>query len=331
MAPARLTSTTEQSNTQMGTPIKEGGFAQLARRISDWTSRSLLTAVILAAGLAFGRQVSQWWAGDGQDDPTCQPEGPADRLGEPAQPHLVQFGNEHWSVVHQLVSGSQETVISTLRARCREIAQQTSPVLESPSENEMRFFKSIVASKPVEQKQGRWALFEFPDPLPMVVATQPAAPDSPSKESYKTSSLDDRVVAWSIGVPAGQGVWTLLAFSPSRSATIEPSRSPELGLPPQCRRLLSLSVVGGGALISFCGPCEAKEWRAFFPASFEQSGGKVVEAWRPSGATWHLRGTVGQDRSPTAVDVWFGPDQHGGLSGLMIYTPSTSKNEGERS
>ena len=40
------------------------GFAALAKRISSWTTNSLLTLLVLVAGLGFGRQVLKWWRAD---------------------------------------------------------------------------------------------------------------------------------------------------------------------------------------------------------------------------------------------------------------------------
>ena len=42
----------------------------LAQRITAWTSKGILTAVIVVAGLGFGRQVLRWWANDrGETEP----------------------------------------------------------------------------------------------------------------------------------------------------------------------------------------------------------------------------------------------------------------------
>ena len=46
---------------------KPPGFAGLAKRISAWTTRGLLTLMVLVAGLGFGRQVLKWWAADAAD------------------------------------------------------------------------------------------------------------------------------------------------------------------------------------------------------------------------------------------------------------------------
>lgn len=307
-----------------------GGLGLLARRIRDWTSRGLVSAIILGAGLAMGMEVTRWWASDG-GVPAGQPAESVAGLADSAQPLLVEFGDCRWSFSRQVISCSPEKAMIALQARCGEIARRASPALPAPGEEERRLFRSIAGKKPVAEEQGRWALYELSEPLPMVVAIQSAEPASLAGDSHASAAPNGRVVAWSIGVPAGPDAWTLLTFSPSRSAAVEPARSFRWSLPPKCRRLFSLRAAGGGAMISFRGPSEADEWRAFFPAWLVQQGGKVVEVWRPYGATWHLRGVLSPDQSPIAVDVRFGPGGDGGLSGLIICTPSTSGDKGEPS
>ena len=55
------------------------GFAMVAQRISGWTTNGLLTAIVLLAGLGFGRHTLRWWAAD-----ASPPGNPASDLAEDA-------------------------------------------------------------------------------------------------------------------------------------------------------------------------------------------------------------------------------------------------------
>ena len=76
----------------------QSGFVRLARRISAWTTNGLLTVIILVAGLGFGRQVLHWWAADTRAKTASGTPSAGDGLGDPSQPHVLQFGDQPWSL-----------------------------------------------------------------------------------------------------------------------------------------------------------------------------------------------------------------------------------------
>ena len=74
-------------------PQPSPSFATLARRISAWTTRGLLTLMVLVAGFGLGRQVLRWWADDAAPASPKSMPAAGDSLGDPAKPHTVEFGD----------------------------------------------------------------------------------------------------------------------------------------------------------------------------------------------------------------------------------------------
>ena len=65
---------------------------------------------------------------------------PADALGDPSQPHLIQFGDGGWSMRRQTIQGDKQRAIERLRAACREALQERSNSrgLTAPGEDAQR-------------------------------------------------------------------------------------------------------------------------------------------------------------------------------------------------
>ena len=86
-------------------------------------------------------------------------------------------------------------------------------------------------------------------------------------------------------------------------------------------------VVGStrGAAVGFVGPHEPTAWKAFFDRSFQQRRWTAQGSWRRSGSTWHARYARTPDQPEETIDVQFGPDGRGRLTGLLLVTPPTAK------
>ena len=138
-------------------PAAPSGYAALARRISAWTTNSLLTLVILIAGVGFGRQVLRWWAADAPSPAAAVPSA-ADALGDPWQPHLLHFGNQPWTIRRQSIAGNRAAAAAALRRACREGIETAAPPSREPTETESRFLASLDRLKPAEESPGKWQL-----------------------------------------------------------------------------------------------------------------------------------------------------------------------------
>ena len=338
-------------------PSKPPGFATLAKRISVWTTNSLLTLLILVAGLGFGRQVLKWWAADASPRPAGSAITlPGGDLGDPAQLHTIQFGDASWSLSRQSVAGDKQSVIERLRAACRDVLKtMPQPAVGEPSPSEEKFLAFLSDSKPVAESPGQWRVYEFSEAFPMAVGLGRAGvgstPHAPREASDVTRSVTStgsdvtrsvtsttstgnvaaganlaragyRVVLWAVAMPAGAGGWTICCFEPNAPSLAGASGLIQVPLPPGSRRGLSLRA-GGSGITAFDGPYHPEDWKRFFDDWFRSQAWRTVTDWQSSGSAWYAKFAAADGRG--AVDIRFGPDGRGGLSGLLMMAPPETK------
>ncbi|MBU4270553.1 MAG: hypothetical protein KKE86_06130 [Planctomycetes bacterium] len=334
------------------------GFAALAKRISVWTTKGLLSAMVLVAGVGFGRQVLIWWGND--DVPTTRLLT-AESLGDPRQPHSIRFGDAAWSLRRRSIVGDRSEAVAQLRAECREllrnikpqpsVAQQgwggsstatpTSSSTATPTSGATDgrgFMAHLSDSTPVDREPGKWRLYEFRETFPMAVGVAREGDRSdlprsgPKGASHKSdlspsadlAQLGYRAIMWAIAVPTGAKQWTLCVFRPSDSPMGEESGLVEVPIPPGCRRTLSMQAVGGGGIVAFGGPDRPDRWKRFHDDWFARQGWRPTVPWRQTGNAWYAKYNAPDDIGG-AVEVRFGPDGRGGLSGLLMITPHESR------
>ena len=321
---------------------KPSGLAPLARRISAWTTNSLLTLLILVAGLGFGRQVLQWWAAD-----VPAPQGrpglvtPAESLGNLAQLHTFRFGDLPWSLRRQSIVGDKQAAIERLRAVCRDVLANARPmpaatspaaapgaavgrgIVGQPSASEEKFLAVLSKSTPSAQEPKSWQIYEFQGQFPMTVGlarpSEAAGQEVDSGPNLVKSGF--RVVVWAVAMPVGDEGWTLYCFQPAERASETASALPEIPLPPGGHRSLSLQAVDGAGLTAFDGPYQPEAWKRFYADWFRRQAWPTATAWQPAGAAWYAK-FAATDRG--TVDIQFGPDGRGGLSGLLMIAPPIS-------
>ncbi len=328
-------------------------FAALAKRISAWTSKGLLSAMILVAGLGFGLQVLRWWATD-----KATPEGgratvgllPTDALGDPSQPHQIDFGDGGSWMRRQTIRGDKQKAIERLRAACRgalssikprPVVAPNEPVSPKPgtttgrglmdTASDEKFLKFLSGSKPVDESPGRWRLYEFNEAVPMAVGLVRA--DAPPPERGKMPRLLDgqanlaqlgyRAIIWGLAMPMGEDAWSLCVFQPENHPADGVAGSADIPLPPECRRMLSLRADRGGGITAFSGPDRPDEWRRFYDQWAAQQGWRPVGAWQAIGAAWYAKFAPPGSGGGT-LEIRFGPDGRGGSSGVLIFGPRES-------
>ncbi len=314
------------------------GYAALAKRISVWTTKGLLSAMVLVAGVGFGRQVLIWWGND--DAPTPQLL-PAELLGDPGQPHSIRFGDAAWSLHRRSISGDRDEAVAQLRAECREllraiyrlsqnVAQPPPAVQNLPGQPGAAVPQTIMAhlsgSTPVDREPGKWRLYEFHETFPMAVgvARPSTSPSEPENGQADLAQLGYRAIMWAIAAPAGANQWTLCVFRSADSPMGEESGLVEVPIPPGCRRTLSIRAVGGGGIVAFGGPDRLDRWKRFHDDWFANQGWRQSVHWRSAGKAWYAK-YLAPDYIGGAVEVRFGPDDQGGLSGLLMITPRQSR------
>ena len=297
--------------------LKSHDFAALAKRISAWTTNSLLTLIVLVAGLGFGRQTLKWWAADAS--PSSVVALPTDSPDNLAQLHTLQFGDNSWSLRRRLVAGDKNKAVEQLRTACREVLV-TGASADKPPTGEDRFLAFLAGSTPVDQEPGKWRLYELQETFPMTVGV--ARPWTPPPEPVKPNLVQSgyRVAVWGLALPAGDKQWMLSTFQSEAPSTGGRSGLSDVPVPPEGRRMLSLSAASG-RIIALSGPDRPGEWRTFYDDWFARQGCRSVAGWQPTGPAWYAKFAAHGD----SVDIRFGPDGRGGLSGLLMMTPNESR------
>ena len=300
-------------------PRASSGYALLAKRLSSWTTKCVLTALVLVLGLGFGRQVIQWWAADWSATSSPQlAEGIGDRLGDSLAPHDIQFGASQWRIRRESVTGSPEQAVAALRASCRAATQASGFPESQPEGSEKRLLDSLADRKPVAQEPGKWAIYQLDDRFPMIVGTREPDAAASANRGQPVAGTRRRVVTWGLGLPASGTAWTLWTF---HQATPVGESVPDLPLPPMSSIVVALRVEGGGAMMAFRGPARAESWKSFCDLWFKGRGWSAA-AWRQSGTTWSTSYREKPDGPAAKVEVQFGEDGRGGLSGMLLLSPA---------
>ena len=292
--------------------------AFLAKRIASWTTKSLLSAMVLVAGLGVGRQVLKWWSdGSRESAPLPTPFQQDDGLGDASRVHILQFGDQCWSIRRQTVVGRVADAAGALRAACRETIAGAQPAGSQPTEAERQFLAKLGRQRPVEEKPGEWQLFQWNEDVPMLVGVRPWPPSSPVGAGTPLAEPGRRVVLWGLAIPAEPGNWTLMAFQPEAGTDSSRDVFPEIPLPPDAKRLISIRVAGGGSVTAFTALEVPEAWSQFYDRWAARQGWTSAEGWQRTAAGRNVEYVSTQRSPPVAVDIRIGQDAEGRCTGLM--------------
>lgn len=298
-------------------------FGQLAKRLSTWTSRGLISAIILVAGLAFGRQVLQWWGSESEPSAAVSPQPLAmGTLGDPGQDHFLEFGDSVWRIVRGSVSGDAPGASREVQARCAKLIGSCRVPEGEPGPAERNFLNRIARQKPALEEAGQWRLYALDAAFPMVIGTREVAPKNgpPNDRIVKPAH---RVVTWGLAAPTGSGTWVTYTFHTIPPEGERRSAALELPIPPGSRKTLAIRAADGGAVASFKGPDREGEWRQFFDSWLETHGWEKTQPWQDRGATLSLRGVRQTGDLQESLDVLLASDGIGEMTGLVLVTPLT--------
>ncbi|HUT08892.1 MAG TPA: hypothetical protein VMY42_00205 [Thermoguttaceae bacterium] len=297
-------------------------YAQLAKRISGYTTKCLLTVMVVIVGLGFGRQVLQWWSAPGADSEAVTSNLPwTDGLGDPSRLHVLQFGDQAWSLRRQSITGDRQAAAAALKESCREVVRQGHLPKDEPGEAEREFIEELAARDPIEQEPGTWQLYELKESFPMMVGVRPADAPADAQPGGNLAVAEPRVVTWGLAIPAGPDAWNLCTFQSEPVYSSGTYGIAEVELPAGCAKTVSIRVSGGGGLIGFAGEVDAKTSAEFYDRWFAQHNWKAARRWQRSTSAWHARFTAPGPAPAASVDVHFGPDAGGRLVGLLMITP----------
>jgi hypothetical protein len=327
-------------------------FGQVASRVSAWTSKLLLSGIVLVAGLAFGVQVLSWWRESPQPSnaassvatlPTI--EGP---LNDLAAGHSIQFGNQPWQITRRSLAGSQEDATKQLTECAAELLASTQLPANPPSPAERQFLELAAHERPARVLPDGSRLFALDSRgvLPMVVGVRDPAASSldsaqPAKPAFSGAAAASakptgtvpsqptiaspygRVVTWGMAVPRSEQAWTMYVFVCRGKAADALQLSIDMRLPPRAERVMATVASDGSAMVSFNGPANAATaWKDFWDHWADERSWQAQFAWRESGRRWNRSWTVAGPKDANVVDIHFGPDQHGGTAGLLILSPA---------
>jgi hypothetical protein len=316
-------------------PPQSPSFATLAHRISAWTTRGLLTLMVLAAGLGFGRQVLQWWAADAaptspQSPSPAAPAGPQSNF---SQTQTIEFGDSRWSLRRLPIRGDEALAIKRLRTLCREsldaalsAAGQPSPPTPLPkgegtrheaplSTGEERLLALLAQEKPVAESAGKWRLYELHENFPMAAGVSWS--DAPTEKPR-------RLLLWGMAVPSSDKAWTACVFQVAGNHSAEDAAASHVPLPPDCHRTLSLRTSDGAAMTGFCCRCPPHQVNRFYSEWAAKAGWQTTVDWRAIGSAWYAK-FVAADSDGGVLEVRLGPDVRGGWSGLLMTTQHASR------
>jgi hypothetical protein len=279
----------------------------LARRISAWTSRLLVTAMILVAALAVGRQTIEWWHAD---PPTSSGPrlSPGPQVGDPDQAHVLQLGDSPWAILRQTVAGSEAAATKTLGDLCRQVIETARPLPGPPTDAEQRFLATLAKLSPSEKRAGQWALYRVPAGFPLLVGIRPTN-GTAIRVGQEVVVSASRVVIWAIAAPSAGVGWSLYVFYPEKGAADSTTAVFQVPVPPGASQTLAIRVLGGGAVVGFRGSPSVPAWTEFYDRWFAERGWSA-SGWQSASNVWRAHYRAAAPDTATA-DVQLGGDGGG--------------------
>jgi hypothetical protein len=296
--------------------------------MSAWTTRALLTLIVVVASLGFGREVIRWWHAGPEDPTLLRPFSLGAAPGDQGPSCLLQFGSLPWLLRRQTLVGGKEQALGALRRLGLSALRTGDWPSEPAGDAEKRLLAGLTSAKPVDQQPGQWSLYQLKSVFPRVVGVR-GSPRAEAATKGGAVALDAcRVVTWGMAIPMPEGAWTMYVFSPgvpsrAQGNTVEPP------IPPDGTKLLSMHVLGGGLVMSFQGRAGLENWIGFYDRWFPQSPWQPIGGWQRRGGTCGLRCREKESSSGGVLDLEFVAEPQGPATGLLMITPSEG-HVGER-
>ena len=290
------------------------GYGRLARRMRTWTTNALVTAMVVALGLAAGRQLVEWWRAEPAEVGANAKPDFAQGLAEPGALQFIEFGASGWVMGRQEIAGDTAAAAEALQEIARAVIARSALPSGPITATEQRVLDTLAKRKPVAAA-GNWALFEMRPGYPMLLGLRWAAagPQGPARQAGRTG----RVVLSAVGVPAGEKRWTLYTFGLEGRDTPPPTGGLDVPLPPGATRGLGIRALGGAAVVSFKRASGPDECMTFYNQWFSARGWTAPGGWIERTAARQARFIPQKAGQRGAVDIRFDSDG----SGLVVVTP----------
>jgi len=264
------------------------GWAVVAARIAAWTSRLLVSFLIIAAALVFTTQILRWWRTP-EPLPVTAANSPNHELW-----NAVEWVDADWTTTLYTASGPEEEVAADLARRMLQATQQAAFPADSPNEKELSVLRHLTERKPVLADTQGAAVYRLNQSLPIWLGTRSddkiAPPESRQPRGFaSTGNTDDaqaqsitgiRIVAWGFLVPMDGELWRIaLAVSGSKPAGRR--TAPEIPLPSGAVPGFTIRFGDGTMLQAFRGePVNKSAWMAHFDTWLEDRGWSADAKWQ---------------------------------------------------
>jgi hypothetical protein len=284
---------------------------------------------VLTAGLTLGRQTLIWW---GQTPPVTLSGSSGNAVAGfdwavDGEPITLEFGDHPGALARQRVQGDFAMALNAAFNGCRPLLDSETPPPQPMEATERQMLQAVATMTPTVEQPGVWQIYELPGGLRTLVGVR-NFPQNLAVGGEKPNPQESRrVVCWGLMFPQSPESWTIYTFRAGPGAADSGDRLSQIELPPDSRRGLALREAAGGGLLSFQGPGHSEDWIKHFTAGFAARGWSPQTEWRQSGATWNARFAPGSDSTRGWVDVQFGDDGRGELSGLVNLVPEPATAE----
>ncbi len=275
-------------------------LGDLARRISAWTTKGLLTLILVVMALGFGREVLHWWHED-----AAKPTPPAVAGEEATRVQSLEFGEQSWLIRREAFSGAPGDLPRALLTACRAAIGEARPRGETPDAAEKQLLQRLAGQQPAAEERGQWRLYQWNEGRPVMIGTR----TSLDKTAY-------RVVIWGLAIPAGNNAWTLYLFQASGAVTGLERPENEVPLPPGGHRLVAIRA-GGDAILAFSlDDCDAA--RGYYDHWFAQHQWTVALGWQAAASGWQARYERRSTSPGVTADIRLATDAQGRWTGLVM-------------
>lgn len=275
------------------------GWTVVAARIAAWTSRLLVSFLIIAAALVCTSQILRWWH---------KPEPlPVTATNSPDSEFriAVEWVDADWTTTLYTASGPEEEVAADLARRMLQAARQATFPADSPNEKELSVLRHVIQRTPVLADKSGTAVYRLNQSLPIWLGTRSdetiASPETcgpqgfastaGTDEAQSQSIKDIRIVAWGFLVPVDGDLWRI-ALAVSGSQPAGRHAVPEVPLPSGAAPGFTIRFGDGTMLQAFHGEQVNKSaWMAHFDTWLENRGWSADAKWqiRNAEAVRHYR------------------------------------------
>jgi hypothetical protein len=311
-------------------------MGRLALRISRWTTNTLLSVMLLVIALGFGRQVLHWWHDDAPprgkgDNPIFADTKSGTVPSGAADPQILAFGDQKWSIRRQEFSGKPNAVAAALVQFCRSAIADATPSTDAADAAEQDVLKRLAAEKPIAEEPDKWRLYQWSEGVPIMLGTRVIRANA-ARTVLAESTY--RVVIWGMAVPAATSAWTLYVFQGGGAAggkgdspvfaETKIGTVPQVPLPPGGRRLASVGATEGSITAFTAEVGLTNAIPRFYDRWFAEHAWIATVPWRHSSTGWQARFESSAVGATAAVDIRLGSDSQGRCTGLLMESHSES-------